>query len=93
MVKVLFQVKSFALFTKQTSNNRKDSALTTSLALLSHRIAAVMARAGRRGAARGLRACRILIRYVGNVFQVRNKITIALPGIFSNQTINKIPIA
>jgi hypothetical protein len=41
VVKVLFQVKSFALVTKQTSNNRKNSALTTRLALLSHQNGAV----------------------------------------------------
>jgi hypothetical protein len=71
VVKVLIQVKSFALFSKQTSNNRKDSALPTELALLSHRnglVRAMMARAGRRGAARGLHACRILIRYSFHLF-------------------------
>jgi hypothetical protein len=67
--------------------------LTTSLALLSYRNGAVMARAGRRGAARGLHACRISIRSVGSVYDVQNEISIALSGICPNQTINKIPIA
>jgi hypothetical protein len=74
--------------------------LTTRLALLSHQNGAVswnsakMARASRRGAARGLHACYIVIRYVGSVgFQVRNKIIFALSDVLPNQTINKMPIA